>query len=282
MNKFRCIWNDFFHNFFSKRLLTFCIFQYSILHYYISSVKRFSFAAAYPASPWILPFIGQNVYCLFVYGISVVYFYSNIPFTQNYEMYALLRQGRKRWMFTKILRIVLLSAALSIIELIFSIIMLLPHLEWTAEWGKLYNSLAMTNAGLEYNVKMFFSYELINENNAITTLLIFLAVMCLVTSLTGIFMFTVSIWINRMAAVLAGSFLAILPVVFANLYLYQEWISFVSPFSWLNLLLVYGKVCQNSPSLTWITVVSISSAVILCLISFIGIQKKEINWTEEE
>lgn len=89
MNKVKCIWNDAVNNFFSKRLLVFCIFQYSILHYYISTVKHFSIMADYPATPWILPFIGQNVYCLFVYGISVVYFYSNIPFMQKHEMYYL-------------------------------------------------------------------------------------------------------------------------------------------------------------------------------------------------
>ena len=64
MNKIKYVWEDFISNFLSRRLLVFCVFQFYILHYYIHSVKQFSVAADYPASPWILPFAGQNVYFL--------------------------------------------------------------------------------------------------------------------------------------------------------------------------------------------------------------------------
>ena len=49
MNKTKHVWQDFVNNFFSRRLLFFCVFQFYILHYYINSVKRFSVAADYPA-----------------------------------------------------------------------------------------------------------------------------------------------------------------------------------------------------------------------------------------
>ncbi|MDE7322425.1 MAG: hypothetical protein K2N73_06770 [Lachnospiraceae bacterium] len=282
MNKVRCVWQDFINNFFSKRLLVFCIFQFFILHYYINKVKQFSIVADYPASPWILPFTGQNVYFLFVYGISVIYFYSNIPFMQRNEMYVLMRQGRKQWVYTKMLRIWLSAILLSAIEWILSILPLLPCLEWTTEWGKLYNSLAMTNAGSEYNVKLFFSYELINEHNAVITISIFLITLCISTGLVGMIMFALSIYINRTIAVLMGTFFSILPVVFANLYLYQQWISFISPFSWLNLLLLYGRVCKNAPSLSIVIFMTVIFTFVLCFISLKRIHIKDLNWIDEE
>lgn len=156
MDKGKCIWHDIVGNFFSKRLAVFCVFQFSVLHYYISTVRHFSAVADYPASPWILPFIGQNVYCLFVYGISVVYFYSNIPFLQRHEMYVLMRQGRIRWAVAKALRICISAVMLSVTEFALSVLLLLPRIEWTAEWGRLYDSLAMTDAGSEHGVKLFF------------------------------------------------------------------------------------------------------------------------------
>ena len=113
----------------------------------------------------------------------------------------------------------------------------------------MYNSLAMTNAGLEYNVKLSFSYELIIEHDPFITMLIFGIILCISTGLVGMIMFAVSICVNRTTAVLMGTFLSVLSVVFANLYLYQQWISFISPFSWINLLLLYGKVCKNAPFL---------------------------------
>lgn len=162
MDNAKWICYDTISNFFSKRLTVFCIFQFSILHYYISPVKHFSIIADYPASPWILPFIGQNVYCLFAYGISIVCFYSDTPFMQKHEMYVLMRQGRCRWVLAKTLRICLSAIMLSIMEFALSILILLPRIELTASWGKLYNSLAMTTAGANYGVKLGFSYEIIN------------------------------------------------------------------------------------------------------------------------
>jgi hypothetical protein len=245
-------------------------------------VKCFSVVADYPASPWILPFAGQNVYFLFVYGISVIYFYSNIPFMQRNEMYVLIRQGRKNWIHTKILRIWMSAVLLSVIELTLSILPLFPCLEWTTEWGKLYNSLAMTNAGLEYNVKLSFSYELISEHNPFITMLIFGTILCISAGLVGMIMFAVSICMNRTGAVLIGTFFSILPVVFANLHLYQQWISFISPFSWLNLLLLYGKVCKNAPSFPTVIIMTVILSFVLSCISLKRIFVKDLNWTEEE
>ncbi len=282
MNNVICIWNDVTNNFFSKRLAVFCIFQFSILHYYISTVKHFSMIADYPAAPWILPFIGQNVYCLFAYGISIVYFYSNTPFMQKHEMYVLMRQGRSRWVFAKTLRIFLSAVMLSIIEFALSVLILLPRIELTAKWGKLYNSLAMTNAGTNYGVKMFFSYEIINENSAIRTFLIFWTVLCAVTGLIGMIMFALSIYINRTTAVVAGTFFSVLPVVFANLYLSKEWIGFLSPLSWLNLLLLYGKVCRKSPSFSQIMSAMAILIPVLSVASWKGMQSKDLSWTNEE
>ena len=205
MDKGKCIWHDIVSNFFSKRLAVFCVFQFSVLHYYISTVRHFSAVADYPASPWILPFIGQNVYCLFVYGISVVYFYSNIPFLQRHEMYVLMRQGRIRWAVAKALRICISAVMLSATEFALSVLLLLPRIECTVEWGRLYDSLAMTDAGSEHGVKLFFSYELINENSAVKTALIFGIVLCIATGLIGMVMFVLSIYINRTAAVAAGA-----------------------------------------------------------------------------
>ena len=282
MDKVRCMWNDMVNNFFSKRLAVFCIFQFSILHYYISTVRHFSVMVDYPATPWILPFIEQNVYCLFVYGISVVYFYSNIPFTQRHEMYVLMRQGRSRWVFAKILRICMSAIMLSIIEFVLSVLLLLPRVEWTVKWGRLYNSLAMTSAGSDYGVKLFFSYEIINENSPIKTILIFWIILCIATGLIGMIMFVLSIYINRTAAVAVGTFFSVLPVVFANLYLSKEWIGFISPLSWLDLLLLYGKICKRFPSLLQIIIAAVVLMPILSAVSLIGIRSKDLSWTNEE
>lgn len=282
MGRMRCVWRDVSHNFFGRRLLVFCVFQFTILHYYIDSVKQYAIAVRYPASPWIMPFLGQNVYFQFVYGISVVYFYSNVPFMQRHEMYALLRQGRVRWVSAKLLRIWISAVMLAAVEYLLCLLPLLPHLEWTLQWGKLYHSLALTDAGASHCVRLFFSYELMNENTALATALLLFVILCLATGLTGTLMFVLSVGIGRTAAMLTGSFLAVLSIVFENLRIWQGWIGFLSPFSWIDLLLLYGKIIRPALSFPMIGSVIMAFGLLLCAFSYKAVQTKDLNWTEEE
>lgn len=282
MNRMKCVWRDVRHNFFSRRLFIFCIFQFTILHYYIDSIKQFAISAGYPAAPWVLPFMGQNVYFQFVYGISVVYFYSNVPFIQRYEMYAFVRQGSLRWVSAKLLRIWISAVMLGAVEFFLSLLPLIPHLEWTFQWGKLYHSLALTNVGASCGVRLFFPYELMNENSALTTALLLFVVLCMVTGLTGTMMFALSACAGRRLAVLTGSFLAVLSVVFENLYIWQSCIGFLSPFSWLDLLLLYGRRCRPAPTFLTVCVLAAALGLLLCAFSYKAVQVKDLNWIEEE
>lgn len=281
-NKVSCIWRDVIHNFFSRRLIVVCVFQFTILHYYVNSVKQYAAAVGYPAAPWILPFMGQNVYFQFVYGISAVYFYSNVPFLQRYEMYVLMRQGRMRWASAKLIRIWISAVMLAAVTVILSILPLIPHLEWTFQWGKVYNTLALTGAGDAYHVKLFFSYELMKENSALMTVLLMFSLLWIVTGLTGTVLFALSICVGRTAALFTGTFFAVLSVVFANLYIWQEWIGFLSPFSWIDLLLLYGKVCRPAPSFAMICIVAVVLGIILYILSLKAVHTKDLDWIEEE
>lgn len=136
--------------------VNFCFFQFTILHYYTDSIKQYAIAAQYPAAPWVLPFMGQNVYFQFVYGISVACFYSNVPYMPGYEMYVLMRQGRMWWVSAKLLRIWISAVMLVVTTFVLSILPLVPNLEWTFRWGKLYYSLALTDVGTVHHVKLFF------------------------------------------------------------------------------------------------------------------------------
>lgn len=81
-----------------------------------------------------------------------------------------------------------------------------------------------------------------------TTVLLLFMILWIAAGLTGTVLFTLSVCVGRTAALFVGSFLAVLSVVFANLYLWQAWIGFLSPFSWLDLLLLYGKVSRPAPT----------------------------------
>lgn len=282
MNKLKYILRDFWSYFYSSRLLLFILFQVTIIHFYSRNIIRFVEAANYPVSMWTLPFLFQNVYMQFIYGISVVYFFSTVPFFQQSQMYAILRQGRTEWMICKCFRIILSSVALVITELLCSIIVLVPDIELTQDWGKVLYSLSMTTAVDEYRIKIPIPYEMINNYSAIEAMLLLIFLLFEVTLMMGFVMFTVSIILSRIAAVITGTVIAIFSVIVANIYYQLKEITFFSPFSWLDILLLDGTRGRIHPYL-WQIVSIVLVVIISCtFVLYKKVKNIDFVWTKEQ
>ena len=208
--------------------------------------------------------------------------YTNTPFSQRSQMYVLMRQGKMEWVLTKIVRIWLTAFFLIMIEVCLSIFLLFPRIEWTEEWGKIYYSLALTNAADDYGVFLNFSYEMINLGSPIKIMGISLLVMFVVTGLIGTVMFAISLAINRLTAAFVGTVLAIFTVVLQNVYYMAEWFSYLCPFSWINILTLYGKKYGRAPSLGIVLVAGLGLTLALIFISCMVMRKKNLTWIEEE
>lgn len=282
MNKIKYGWMDFKNHFMNQRFFIFCLFQFSMLHLHLDSVIKFTKIVDYPTSPWVLPFVCANIYFLLVYGISVVYFYSDTPFLQKSQMYVLMRQGKTGWVMTKILRIWLSAFCLTVVEFLLSIIVLLPRIEWIGEWGKVYNSIAMTSAADDYNIALAFPYEIINMGNPMKVTGICLLTMFTVTGLMGMVMFTTSLVFNRTTAVFISTAFTIFTVVMGNIYYIANWFSYIAPFSWINVLTLFGKEYEAAPSFEEVLKIGFSMTLILTMISCRIMKTRNLIWIEEE
>lgn len=282
MNKIKYTLRDFWFYFASSRLLLFVLFQLTIIHFYSRNVIQFVEAANYPITLWILPFLFQNVYMQFVYGISVVYFFSTVPFFQKNQMYAILRQGRTEWIICKYLRIVLSSFALVVTELLCSIIVLLPKVELNWDWGKVLYSLSMTTAIDEYGIKIPIPYEIINNYSAIEAMLLVIFLMFGVTLMLGGIMFAVSMLFSRISAVIVGTVIAIFPIVVANIYYQLNEITFFSPFSWLDILLIDGTRGGIYPALGQIVTVMLVVVISCGYMLYKKVKRVDFVWTQEQ
>ena len=282
MNKLKYFIRDFLTYFFSSRLLLFVLLQLVIMHFYLNNMILFAKEVNYPISIWVFPFLFQNVYVQFLYGISVVYFFSTVPFFQHNQLYTVIRQGRKRWIAGKCLRIVFSSVLLVFIDYLISVIILLPHIEIANNWGKVLHSLSMTNAIAEYGIKIPIPYTLISDytvGEAITKILI---ILFLTTMLIGMIMFVLSVIWSKLVAVILGTTIAVLTVVVANLYQQINQITYFSPLSWTNLLMIDGTICAIHPDFGQIVFVSILLCIVCAYILHRKIKFIDFEWTREE
>ena len=218
----------------------------------------------------------------FIYGISVVYFFSTVPFFQQNQLYVILRQGRTEWIIGKCFRIILTSFALSITELLCSIIVLVPNVELTQDWGKVLYSLSMTTAVEEYNIKVPIPYEMINNYSAIEAIFLVILLLFGVTLMMGFVMFAVSILFSRVAAVIVGTTIAIFPIIVANIYYQMNEITFFSPFSWLDILLLDGTKGKIHPYLWQIATIILVVMIGCTFILYKKVKSIDFVWMKEQ
>lgn len=282
MDKVKYRVREFTNYFFQMRLLIFILIQFFIIHYYSSPIKRFLILADYPVTPWIAPFMMLNVYFLFIYGITVIYFYSNVPFMQYSQMYQLVRLGRKKWGIEKIIRIWMSAVALATIELFLSILPLVPRLELSKDWGKVIYTLAMTDAASQFNINIFFPYDIVSSFTPIKAMLLIWGILILVTGLIGMVMFSFSLLFSRTLGIVIATIIAILPIVFFNIHYQLGWIVYFSPLSWLNLSLLHGKISKIYPNIWYVFYSILGMTIILCLLSVRKIKETDFLWMREE
>lgn len=282
MNKLRYVMRDFTAYVFSSRLLLFILMQLVIMHFYVKNILSFSEAVNYPVSIWIFPFLFQHVYIQFIYGISSVYFFSTVPFFQYSQLYTVVRQGRTRWMLGKCLRILLASIFLVLIDFLISVVILLPNIEITSDWGKVLYSLAMTDAVVEYNIKIPIPYSLINGYTAGEATMKTLLILFLVTMIIGFIMFVFSMIWSKLASVTLGTIVAVLTIVVANMYRQVNQITYLSPLSWSNLLLIDGTICSVHPEFWEVVCVSVVICIVCVYVLYRKVKLIDFEWIKEE
>ncbi len=282
MNKLKFFFRDFRPYFISSRLLVFLLFQFTVMHYHLREMIRFSADMNFPISPWLLPFLFQSIYMQFIYGISTVYFFSTVPFFQRTQLYVIIRQGRIRWMLGKILRIWLTALLLPCLEFLASLLVIVPRLDWTAGWGKVLHSLAVTDAASEYGVKVQIDYRMMSRFSPGRAMLEIMGLMILVTAFIGMWMLLASLRFGKMAAVVSATVFAVLPVAAANVHLELPVIVFVSPFSWLNRMLLEGAYRVSSPNFSLAVAMLFTGFALLTAGAVLTIRRVEFQWTKED
>lgn len=238
-----------------SRMYTLLILETYVLYIYIQPVIKFSQDVKYPSTPWLFPFLFSNVYFIFLFMLGVVYLFSDIPFMQHFYMYQIVRTGRKKWAIGQIGSIIVQSIFLMIFNLLVSILWIVRHCEWKMEWGKLLHTAALTNASGYYGFLFEVPYSAMQKYSPQELTILTLFIGTLVIAFTGIFMFAISLILNRYWAIAAA--VAMISMVYlvhnANPAMVQK-ISAFAPVSWIQTTNIGTKMYNyyTRPSLSYI------------------------------
>lgn len=120
----------------------------------IQPVGDFSRDVQEAATIWSFPHITNDYVCQLVIMAAAVGLFCDAPFRSSAYWYVLPRAGNTAWAIGMCLYIVVFSFLYILLVLLVGVLALLPNIQLGTGWGRIWGTLARTNAGNQFHVQL--------------------------------------------------------------------------------------------------------------------------------
>lgn len=193
-------------------------------------VAVFSASVGIPASPCAFSHLTNDFVCQLVMMAGVIIIFCDAPFRDEGFIYLLPRAGRSSWALGQILCIVGMAFLYVLFLLLMSILPLAGHLELGNQWGKIWGTLAKTDAGAAFGITLSVSEYMVTCFPAVKALLVSIALEWACVVWLGLFIYFLNGLTDSPSGTVAGAFCILLDICIAN-----DWTHWANRFSPITL-----------------------------------------------
>lgn len=218
------------------------------------------------------------------YGFIVCYMFSDAPFMNRSEVYKVVREGRIRWLLSKVVAIIVQSIALTAFSFLGGILVFLPNVDFSNKWGEVVYTMAYSgDMIIGYNTVGVAVAPIIERYTPIQAFIFSFFMTSLITTLIGLLIFAVSLYSNRVVALMVGLGLANMQLVL-NYFPNLMWCYYCSPYTWI-MIGAYGVrsfMGTYYPRLPYCLCMSFAIIAALLVLIFLKARKMEFHWYKED
>lgn len=276
-------WKASLQRIFTSRFGTSVLLMVALMCAMVTGIDKLMLDYQEWITPWMAPHIFNNRSFTLYFGFIVCYMYSDVPFMNRTELYKLLREGRLVWCMEKIASIILQAFFMTILTFLASVLVFIPRITFEMDWGKIIYTMAFSNNIYDYNIYGKSSPEILNKYSPVQAMVICFLLVWLATTLTGLFMFAVSLYLNRIFSVSLAVIWVGLQVAIDNGLNYL-FLTYVTPFYWCRMS-IHGEQAFLKwfyPKLSYCFTVGAVCIVVLLAAILLKIRKTEYDWSNEE
>lgn len=244
----------------------------------IAPIRSFSRDMAVGIGPWIYPFLPSKWYICMLEALGAVFLFCDAPMVNHGTPYMFVRTGRKAWLGGQIIYIIIAALIYQMMFLLASLLLILPQMEYTLQWGKALGSLALTDMGMMYGVEL--SSVFVRQYTPIQAMLLSFSLRWMVTSLFGMLILCMNLFLPRIWGTIIGGVIALLHPTAINAS--GTALFYFSPSSWtvVDYINLSGaneiRTVSLFPKLSYIWIVGIGMIILLIGVSYYGFRKKSI------
>lgn len=165
-----------------------------------------------------------------VFVIGIIFILSNAPFRGDIYQYIVYRSGEKEWEMGNIVYIIIMTFLYTVFLAIMSLIGLKGRIDYVWEWGKIWGTLARTNAGSQFGIQFAVNDYIIGKYEAFYAMTVSFLLEWICFIWIGMCIYFFNSLIKRAVGVfLAGFF------VFLDTMIYNSWTPWAYRFSPITL-----------------------------------------------
>jgi len=161
------------------------------------------------------------------------------------------------------------------------VVLCIPNVEFTGEWGKIIHTLSLTNMSQVYAINIYVPYEVLVRLKPMEAMFLAVGLSTLLISFFGVFMFAVSLVFKRNIAIVAASVVIGWSVAVYNIY---KLLFPYAPVLWLDISqigqLFYGM--KRFPDLRYILLSFLLMISVSALAAMWAIRSRDLEWVNED
>lgn len=266
----------------NQRIYTLAVLITAFLAYHLFGLTQFSADKGIALTPWVFPHLITPP-VLQVFACFIILLFSDAPFADRHMPFLIIRSGRRNWIIGQLLYIVVAALFFAIFILFISVIVLIPNVQLSTDWGIILKTLAVSTEIIP-SVTIFPDERILTMFSVLEAMLISFGLFWLVSIFIGVLIFCFNIVIGKMSGLIASGvfiFISFFSIIHGRLIL-GDWISYLSPISWMSVSFFdwENSMGFSSPSLMYAVIFLIGSIILMSIISIIVFCKKDLDIQE--
>lgn len=205
-----------------------------------SWISDYAFAVGVAAAPWVFPYLLTTPIIFMIYGCLTALLFCDAPFADSHTPFLVIRTSRRNWVTGQLLYIVLASFIYTAFFVLMSMLVLIPNVQFSMNWGAVLKTIAFNPGSLaKYGITPLavIGDPVITMFSAIHATLISFGLFWLVSVFIGVLIFCFNIVIGRMCGLVAAGVFTIVSYfsIYVGKIAYGNMIYYISPINWSSM-----------------------------------------------
>ena len=224
------------------------------IYEFTSPLKTMAAYYSLPVNGFSAAFIMVETNTVFIIFIGVFIMFSDLPFKDNQQMFLISRSGKRVWIFSQVMYVVLVSIMYATFIFICFCVVLFPNLGFDTEsWGKIIKTIAATNAAQVFELRFSVPQSVLSDFSPIDGFIYTFATVLIISVVLGLIVLLFNLTIKHSSGVIASG-----AAVFMYMFVYMNpsnIMYYFSPLNWCSIFIADKNGVSAYPDVSWIITV---------------------------